>query len=78
MPRYFLHIRDGERLIKDEEGVELPSIVSAKGEAEQAAREILATKVKSGDIIDGQEFEIYDAWGNHMINVPFKSVLRLK
>jgi hypothetical protein len=78
MPRYYLHIRDGEKLIKDHEGVELPSIVSAKGEAEHAAREILAAKVKAGNIIDGQEFEIYDCWGNRMLNEPFKSVLRLK
>jgi len=78
MPKYYLHIRDGEQLITDKEGVELPSIVSAKGEAEEAAREILAAKVRSGDIIDGQEFEIHDAWGNKMLAVPFRSVLRLK
>lgn len=76
MPRYYLHIRDGERLIEDHEGVELPSVVNAKGEAEKAAREILAQKVKAGDIIDGQQFEIYDAWGNRLLRVPFKSVLR--
>lgn len=76
MPKYYLHIRDGGQLIKDQEGVELPSVVSAKGEAEEAAREILAGKVRSGDIIDGQEFEICDAWGNKMLTVPFKSVLK--
>jgi hypothetical protein len=80
MPKYYLHIRDCERLIKDHEGVELPDIVSAKEEAEQAAREILADKVRTGAVVDGdgQKFEIYDAWGNHMISVPFRSVLRLK
>ena len=78
MPLYYLHIRDGEQLIRDEEGVELPSVMSAKSEAEQAARELLAEKVRAGDIIDGQEFEIYDAWGNRMLNVPFRSVLKLK
>lgn len=70
MPRYYLHIRDGEQLIEDYEGIDLPSVVSAKGEAEDAAREILAAGVRAGDIIDGQEFEIYDAWGNRMLNVP--------
>lgn len=78
MPRYFLHIRDGEQMIRDDEGVELPSVVSAKGEAEDAARELLADKVRAGEIIDGQEFEICDAWGNRMLTVPFKSVLKLK
>ena len=77
MARYYLHIRDGEKLIRDTEGVALPSIVSAKGEAENAARENLVAKVRSGDI-DGQEFEIHDAWGKKMLNVPFRSVLRLE
>ena len=63
--------------ITDHEGVELPDIVSAKGEAEQAAHEILADKVRAGAVVDGQKFEIYDAWGNHMISVPFRSALRL-
>lgn len=78
MPRYYLHIRDGADLTKDREGVELPSVVSAKGEAEHAAREILAEKVRAGDIVDGQQFEIHDAWGNRMLTVPFKSVLKLR
>ena len=75
MPKYYLRL--GQKLIKDHAGVELPSILSAKGE-ELAAREILAEKATAGDIIDSQEFEIPDAWGNHMLTVPFKSVLRLR
>jgi hypothetical protein len=78
MPRYYLHIRDRDRLIKDPEGVELPSIVRAQAEAEEAARELLAEKVRVGDIVDGQEFEIHDAWGNRMLTVPFRSVLKLE
>lgn len=78
MARYYFHIRDGDALIEDFEGVELTSIAIAKEEAEQAAREILAEKVKKGEVIDGQRFEINDSWGNQMLTVPFKSVLRLK
>ena len=78
MPRYYLHIRDGGELIEDMEGVDLPGVISAKDEAEQAARELLADKVRSGEIVDGQKFEICDAWGNRMLTVPFRSVLKLK
>jgi hypothetical protein len=77
MPQFYLHIRDGEQLMKDEEGIELPSIGSAKSEAEDASREILASKVRAGEIIDGQQFEIHDAWGNRMLTMLFRSVLRL-
>ena len=65
-------------LVRDLEGVDLPSVIAAKREAEQAAREILAQKVEAGEIIDGQAFEIYDSWGNHMLTIPLKSVLKLK
>jgi hypothetical protein len=78
MPTYYFHIRDGEQLIRDREGINLPSIVSAQGEAEAAAREILSAKVEAGEIIDGQEFEIQDASGNCVLSVPFRSVLRLR
>jgi hypothetical protein len=78
MPRYYFHIRNGFELIEDPEGIELPGIMIAKSEAEAAAREILGEKVRSGDIVDGQEFEIHDGWGNRLLRVPFKSVLRLK
>lgn len=78
MPKYYFHIRSGFELIEDPEGIELPSVLIAKREAEDAAREILSEKVKTGDVVDGQEFEIHDAWGNRLLKVPFKSVLRLK
>ena len=78
MPRYYFHIKNGFEIIEDSEGIELTSVMIAKAEAEEAAREILASKVRSGEIIDGHEFEIRDAWGNRLLHVPFKSVLRLK
>ena len=77
MPRYYFHIRDGLKLIEDREGIELANVVVAKREAEDAAREILAAKVKSGDVIDGQEFEVHDEWGNPLLTIPFRSVLRM-
>src|SRR3569832_3033878 len=40
MPRYFFHIRDPVGLIKDTEGLELPSVRRAIEEAEASARSI--------------------------------------
>ncbi len=33
MARYYFHIRDGNNLIRDEEGTELPSLEAARAEA---------------------------------------------
>jgi hypothetical protein len=47
-------------------------------EAEQAARDLLADKVKFGVPLDGQQFEILDDTGQTVMTVPFKSVLRIE
>jgi hypothetical protein len=78
MPRYYFHIRDHEKVIPDEEGAELPGVKAAFDEAQEAAREILATKVRRGEVIDGHEFEVADDLGKKIFTVPFKSVLRLE
>ena len=66
MPRYFLHIRDGDELIPDEEGTELPDLDAAKAEAIAGARDILAEKLRSGERLDGEVIEIADEAGNRI------------
>ena len=76
MPRYFFHVRNGFDLSEDEKGVELPSIMIGKREAEEAARDILGGKVRAGEVMDGQEFEIQDRWGNRLRKIPFRSIMK--
>lgn len=40
MPRYFFNLNDGERIIPDVEGTELPDDESARAHAAQVAREL--------------------------------------
>ena len=42
MPHYFFHLAFGDRLVPDEEGVELASRSEARGEAEAVIRELSA------------------------------------
>jgi ribosomal protein S1 len=78
MPRFFLNIRDGETYIEDEEGSVLPDVEAACREAVLAAREILASKLRAGDTVDGQVFEITDE--NRVVRATFqlRDVLNLK
>jgi hypothetical protein len=78
MSRFFFHIRNHDELISDLEGVEMPNARAALKEAEDAAREILSEKVRKGDLIDGNEFEVHDELGTRLFTLPFRDVLRLE
>ena len=78
MSRYFFHIRDGERLIEDPEGTDLPDLAAARDEAVLAARFLMSEKVKAGQVLDGQRFEITDEAGQVLDVLPFRAVLRLE
>lgn len=77
MARFFFHIRNHEEFVRDEEGVEMSNARAALIEAEDAAREILAEKVRRGEVIDGNEFEVHDELGTRLFTLPFRDVLRL-
>jgi hypothetical protein len=48
MGRFYFHLRQGDELIPDEEGQDLPDLSDAVHEALVAARELLANAIKSG------------------------------
>ena len=63
MPKYFFHIRDGEELITDDEGADLPDLEAARKEATLTAREIIAESVGSAEPLDHLIVEIWDETG---------------
>lgn len=77
MPRYFFHVRDGQTFREDPEGSELPDLTAAHREALTDARHILADRLRAGEVLDGQRFEITDGDGSVLAVVPFKDVIRL-
>jgi len=78
MPRYYFHYRVGGVLEHDPEGSELPDEESAIEEAAAAARELLATKVLAGELVDGDVFEITTDDGRVIKTLPLRSVLKLE
>ena len=74
MPRYYLHIRDGDQAIPDEEGYDLPDLAAARVEAIEGARTILSEKLKVGEPLDGQRIDIVDEAGCLLTTVWFKDV----
>lgn len=76
MARYYFHVRKHDVLEEDPEGAEFASLDEAYHEAVLAAREILAEKVLTNEVIDGQIFEITAEDGTVLRTVPFTSTLR--
>jgi hypothetical protein len=77
MPLFYLHIRDGDDVIEDPDGSDLPDIEAAKEEARVSARHILAERVRDGRVIGSQNFDIVDEVGNLCARVWMREVLRL-
>jgi hypothetical protein len=48
MSRFYFHLRDGDQLVTDDEGTDLPDLFAAKREAILCARELVAEAIKSG------------------------------
>jgi hypothetical protein len=48
MGRFYFHLRQGDQLLPDDEGVDLPDFPAAQREALAAARELFAEAIKSG------------------------------
>ncbi|MBO0144112.1 hypothetical protein JZX87_23440 [Agrobacterium sp. Ap1] len=78
MPRYYFHLRDGDRLDRDPEGTELATLDLAVEEVRHAARELLAHKILQGEVVDGQIFEITSEQGEVFDKIPLKSVVRFE
>jgi hypothetical protein len=77
MPRYFFHIRHGDSLILDSEGTEFPNPQLAREEAISSAREILAQRVRQGDPLEAESFEVTTEDGEVVTIVPFRLAIKL-
>ncbi|MEE7446915.1 hypothetical protein MRF4_03255 [Methylobacterium radiotolerans] len=77
MPHFYLHIRDGQWLVEDLDGTDLPDLDAARTEAERSARALLEIQQVDGAVLAGQSFEIADASGQVLAVVPLKDVLQL-
>jgi hypothetical protein len=75
MPRYFFNIRDDQDMVRDEEGMDLPDLQSAREEAQDCARELLAETVRSHQPIDHKRIEVVDEGGTVVENIKFRDLL---
>jgi len=72
MPRYYRHIRHGNQLIEDPEGIVLSDLDAARADALNGIRDLLAEAMKGGkdDILD-DAIVIEDESGRELMTIPF-------
>ena len=75
MPRYFFHVRDGDELILDPEGLELPNHESVPSACHGLVREVLDEDQYRAELLDDRQFEIVDEQGRLVLNIPFRAVV---
>ncbi len=78
MPRYYFHVREADTLSIDLEVAILQGDARAVEEAVQAAREMLAEHILTGDIVDNSSFEIVRDDGQLIAVIPVSSVLKFR
>jgi hypothetical protein len=75
MARFYFHLRDGDKLVPDPDGSDLPDVEAAKREALLAARDILSDAMKVGKRKVPEAFVIADEAGRKLDVVPLAAVL---
>lgn len=76
MPLFFLHVRDGDRLIHDPDGSFLHDLEAARSEAIASARELMVQSiVDKGWIGIERSMEICDAGDNTLLVLPFRQAI---
>lgn len=75
MARYLFHIKDGARLVRDQEGTDLAGPDHARAHALQSARELCANAIKAGRDLDADALVVADAQGQSLTFVPVVEVL---
>jgi hypothetical protein len=75
MAWFYLHIRTGDDLTEDSDGVELPDLAAALEEALRSARDILAESIRSARKDAPDCLIVADAKGRELATVPLTDVL---
>ena len=74
--RYFLHQIQTYETVRDPEGSVYGNLADARGEAVDAARQIMSSAVRQGRDISGWAIEITDRDGVVLDRLQFASTLR--
>jgi len=77
MALYFFHLRDGQDILLDPEGVDLPDPAAIARNALAAARSILSTEVLEGRLPLDMRIDVEDEAGALVHRLPFADAIAI-
>jgi hypothetical protein len=77
MPRFYLHVCNGNGLTEDDEGHELPGLEAAREFAIKSARDVMAAEMRDGLLNLASFIEVEDEARKHLLTVPFEEAFRI-
>jgi hypothetical protein len=75
MPRFYIHFQNGDFIVKDDQGEELPGLEEAKEAAIVSAREILADNLKANAANPLSAVMIANENGETIMTISAKDVM---
>lgn len=76
MSRYFFHLRRDDRIVSDVEGDEFSDSEAARASATNAVRELVAARIKTGQVFTDEYMDISDDKGNILLSISFHDVVK--
>lgn len=77
MSVFYFHVRDGDWMVEDPDGAELPDLAAARAKAATAIRQAVSRPSSAGRDLGRRLFEIADARGRLLATVAFRDVVGL-
>jgi hypothetical protein len=71
MPRYFFNVQEGDELIEDSEGIDLPNVAAVEEECRRIIKSVLNEPGFRDELLPGRSIRIDDASGRTVLVVPF-------
>ena len=75
MPRFYLDVPDGDRVVEDLDGIDFADLDTAIAEAVAGARDLVAHGIMQNEDVSGQSFLIRDGQGETVASMPFRETL---
>jgi hypothetical protein len=76
--RFFFHLHEPDGDVRDEEGLELPSVEEAFRRAIQGARSLIASDVLAGALPLATTMVVEDEAGGRAFELPFRDAVRIE
>lgn len=78
MARFYMHVCNGTGFVEDQEGVELADEAVARSKAVEAARDVMASDLRMGELDLSSFIEVEDEEHRYLFTLTFADAVAIK